>query len=570
MSKIECVYLISSVRDIEVIDESSNILALDYPLVQLLSSNKIKCFLDAVSYNPVLRKLVGEFVSNWYRDKDGLNVIDKSEISLGSILQYRLAIRFANSIRFYNAIKENTKKYNKIHISRDIPDALQRVTPYFSESIEYFESNGKYDVVVTSSPERALIISPIIHKLSNIARILQWPFRNFLRKKVLIFPDWTYRNIVNDDCLSFNSFNIFRGFYLSGKKRPKSQIGSIFSKALDYELIQNNLKRIISDFKIDNKDSEDWVELFINILKDEYLKSQDKIVDIYNVYSELIEYYKPSMVVVPSYAHPWYNCVCGIAKEKNIPSLFVLDGYHFHVDKYLFQKNMVNESYLITLFGAMGGYTSDLYKLIFNIKDKDIIKISPPVLSFYQEEKSYENNTAIILFPYGVIHNPDCRWDKRFKYVIDVASCLKELGYTDISVKIKSDTSKDRKISDIDMLRLLLDKNGLSEIDIIHGELHEHMSSAKLFVGQLGTAVIESLYMEVPFYVYEPYSAGITDGVLADTGVSIDMVTRTILSLKKLIDTKQSLQLDNEKLFSGEEIQKIDYLSLINRANNEL
>ena len=157
---------------------------------------------------------------NWYKNEHGEDIIKRNEISIGPIIAKSVAASFANDYRNYLGIKSLFSRFDTIYISKNAPISFERVSKVFKNQIKWFYSNEN-SVSNTSSPIRGQIFDyPKIHKLSNIARLIQRPFISLLKNKILIFSDWTYGDVFlrNKDCLSFNRLNVLKGCYLKNTK----------------------------------------------------------------------------------------------------------------------------------------------------------------------------------------------------------------------------------------------------------------------------------------------------------------------------------------------------------------
>ena len=97
-------------------------------------------------------------------------------------------------------------------------------------------------------------------------------------------------------------------------------------------------------------------------------------------------------------------------------------------------------------------------------------------------------------------------------------------------------------------------------IDCLNGYFHEHVLKAKCIVGQMSTAVIETVYHGIPYYIYEPYENGRPDEMLNSSKIfSLDTIARTPEQLKRLIsEGKGSVFASKDYIFDGESFSNID------------
>ena len=183
------------------------------------------------------------------------------------------------------------------------------------------------------------------------------------------------------------------------------------------------------------------------------------------------------MVIAPGYAHPYYQAMYSIARTKGIPTAMVLDGYPFFIDKYLFQDDWKGQSFNLTHLGCMGDDVKDLYRKAFNKKSYVELNIRPPLYEMYNNNKIDidKKNEVMVLFPYGMIQSVHCRWDQRFKYVIDVIDVLCKSGVKNVIIKMKETILMSMQSSECDLLQELINENynhNTIHVKIVYGKLY--------------------------------------------------------------------------------------------------
>jgi hypothetical protein len=558
--------LLTSRKDTHLLkgDEISGI-AGAYPIIQENRSLNLDYFLDYPSPEVDLYDLVGEVSLGWYGN-DGVSTGKSQEISISAMLNRRILVELSSALRYYFAFIKYTNKYDKILISNNIPDSLSLVSECFVDSVEFFHSDNEFDRHITPSPLRGLVSEPSIHIFfSKILRILQRPFLRYLKGKVLIINDWTYKKVKNANCLNINKFNPIRTFCLRSGLEYLNYAEQIFPHDIDRGSISYNIEKILVGFNIDSSIKCDLVNLFTKIVQKEYLEHREKFIKIYCAYREMFEYYEPSMIVSPGYSTAEYQVLCRIARLKQVPIMFVQDGFMLSLDKYLF---MYNKNQVTDYFAIMGDYVGDLYRSIFD--DIKTIKIYPPVVQTHRAKKDKGvGRSAIVLFPYGYIFSPYCRWDKKYKYVIDVVDVLSNLGYKDIKVKMKPGFEPFNRETENQLMRDLLDKNNHIDVKMIFGEFSDYLRDSSLVIGQMSTAIIEAVYQETPYYVYEPYSLGFTEKMIRESILGISTISRDTYELKKKILDENDVRLDKGKIFNGIKLNDLDYKKLINDYHNK-
>ena len=67
----------------------------------------------------------------------------------------------------------------------------------------------------------------------------------------------------------------------------------------------------------------------------------------------------------------------------------------------------------------------------------------------------------------------------------------------------------------------------------------------------------ESIYIDVPYYIYEPYENGTSDEMIENSIVPWKFIARTPKEVLQNINNKNSLLLSKDFLFSGIEISQL-------------
>jgi len=561
--------LISSTKDLTQWKQSKkySILATDYAIILLNRDVSIGYFLDEVELDDGHRHtVVGDVVSNWYRDRNGLDIVSKSNISIGALMQYRIAIEVASVLRYYFAFKKHLSIYKKIHISTKSPQALLIAAKGFAGKVIFYNSDNGYDDHITSAPRRGLISSPPVHKYFSIVfRFFQMPFINLVKNKVIVINDWTFRNVKNKDVLNINRFNPMTSFCLRSGSSYTSESKKLFEWELDGEVINANLKRILSSHGYDKDLEVGFSRLIQEVIQHEYTEAREHLMSIYCSCREMFDSYLPSMLVVPGHAHPLYQTAACLARERGIPVLFILDGYPFCIDKFLFPKDIQNKKIMVDYFGATGEYVDTLYRYVFG-KDIKTIRFTPPILKkrsiVTRTDLTNADRHVLIMFPYGSITNPNCCFDKRYKYILDVVTMLTDNYDSTILIKLKTSFDK-YKDDETNLLRTVLDYHGYKKVGFTSGTFSECLGSVQYVIGQIGSAIVESVVVDVPYYIYEPTSLGVTNIFLKQSVLSNSVVNRSIEELNQSILSLNHVVLDREKIFDCKGLDDVNFNELI-------
>jgi len=560
-------FLITSFEDVETFKRHSNCVGFSesYPIIQANPNSSLKYFLD-FDYNAVdLSKLTGELASSWYRDEYGSDMFNSDDFSIGTMLNYSLMVEFASIIRYYFAFREHSSRYRKMFLSSSSPEALKAASTPFAHKVEFYPSSGCSDHIV-SAPPRGGISDPVVYRfLSMFLRTFQFPFRFFLKDKVLIFNDWTYKEIKGKKILNINKLSILKTFCLRYGSSYQKIAKSVFPKEIPRRAVELNMRRVFLKFGVASDIIDDLLDILAQAVCSKYHSSKRSLLRTYCSHKELFDVYRPSMVILPSCSRAHVQTIYSIARARKIPTVYIQDGFSIYIDKYLIPKDQKNNGYMFDYFATMSNYADDRIMSILG-GEIDILKILPPVVETYSIDHNTNINTntiAIVLFPYGALHSPYCRWDKRYKYVIEVVSLLKSLGYSNIVVKMKNGFDRYRD-NENNLMRLLLNDAGCKDVEMVFGLFSDYVDKAQIVIGPMGTAILESLYREIPFYAYEPEYLGITDWFMKNSMfVDCSSVSRDIKKLKRLIQNHLPMQLDHDKVFNRGSIRNLDFGELV-------
>jgi len=558
--------LLTSNQDIEILNNNNNLtgIACFYTIIQMNESIELDYFFESCMDN-IDDSLVGELAANWYRDNIGRDVVSKHEVMLGAVLQTHLTIKLSNVVRYYFAFKQYLDKYKKLIVSEKIPEDLNLVAQLFANKIDFFHSDNSHELH-TSEATEVKIEPPPVHKyFSKPLRFFQNFITKYLCNKVLVVNDWTFKKVENPDCLNINKFNPLHTFCLTKSEKYLEQAKINFQKELDFELIRNNIYRVLGAFNFNNEVENDLATLCIYVIDKEYEASRDNLIRTYCSYREMFSYYSPSMIIVPGSAHSFYQTIYGIAKSKKIPTLMIQDGYNFYFDKYHFPKDKNGKVQMFDYCAVMGSDVDRVYKNVFHGLPIKTLKISPPIISIHKSsDLRIERNKAIIMFPHGMIYKPSCMDDQRYKYVFEVIEVLISLGFLEIQIKIKDGGSQEGRHTELKFMKYLIDKFNHSNVEFIFGELFEYLPDSRIIVGYLGTAIIESVHAKVPFYVYEPKTLGMSDDFIRNAVIlNENQISRSVTDLRSAIINKEYIELDEDDIYDGIHLQNIDYLKII-------
>ena len=237
----------------------------------------------------------------------------------------------------------------------------------------------------------------------------------------------------------------------------------------------------------------------------------------------------------------------------------MIDGYLPFKNYWIYYK--YKKKYIFDICVGFGSYHAEFYKEIGYSKHQ-IIKCFPNILT---EDKLKQNNTnkyEVVIFSYNPEQiNPYGNNEYKIKIVSDIIILLTDLKFDNVLVKIKNGYY-DR----IEIYKKTLDDLKLNiKIDYSIEPTLKILNQTNICIGQISTAFIESIYLNKPYYIYEPIENGISKNILDQSDLfSYDSVSKNVRELKVNISTKKHSFIGNkQKIFDGISSKEINYQNYI-------
>jgi len=486
---------------------------------------------------------------NWYKDSNGVDVVHLNGISFGPLIARTVISSFGNDYRNYLAFKLLIDKYESISINKRAAPSFKRVALAFKNKINWFDFDEDIDINRESSPVRTIINPyPHIHSLSKYSRLLQNLIMPFMRKKTLIWPDWTFDAIFKNkkDCLILNSTKPWHGYYLSESNKFNKEAENIFPEHIKLNDIDfNKINQRLAE--LDISWSRELVQLFITTIARVYDESYINIRRCYSIYKELLTHYNPSSIVLPGSTHFGYLIAVQIARRMDIKTILISDGYPVVKDESFHFFLARKGDYIFDKYVAFGMANKELFVKYDGIpKERIVVAESPLVDKVKKQASNRKRHSVIVMAYYPNQHNPNTRWDKRIKTAVNIVKCLIRIGETKIIIKIKDGgtASLERAFYE----KCFAGVGLLDSVEIIGGEFNNIVSSAKYIVGQISTALFESICANTPYYIYEPYDSGIMELSIKNSAlIEPKDVLRNITELENAILEGRGYSVDDHK-----------------------
>jgi len=473
-------------------------------VTQLLKDNSLEDFYCSEYYPS--DKAIQEIIKNWYRNENGIDRSVNLHISIGQTLSHKLAVDIVTLAREYFSMKYWSINYEKVIISVNENDLFSKIASLFG-NVDYYDFGNDIECLKkynpTASPQYSNIWDSKLIK-PTIARLIQRVLFGRLSNKKLLLADWTYERIVKkeSDSLIQNSRSIVKGFYLSffsGKYLNESN--NVFPEnGVDFILNNEAFTSYLSG--LTGIESE-FIKLIETHLRDIYAENRSIFCEIYSSFYELYEYYKPTTITFPGESHPIYLVAIQLAYYLNIKTSVMYDGYIIEpVTPILTTKD---GDPLVGKYIAFGNAGYDCFNAGGIAKSHISDPIFPPLLTLCKPEHDSLGDEIIVLSYVADDSSLNGRRDYRFQIAIDIVSfLLSDNSENKISIKIKSEDEKN-------MMEDILKINGMSNnVKVESGKFSDVLPKAKLVIGSISSAMAESLYYQVPYYLYEPTENGVT------------------------------------------------------------
>ena len=513
--------------------------------------------------------LLSYLTLNWYRDINGKDILWNDNFSIGPILSRRAAVGFSMDWKNYLAISFWLKKYQTIFMPKNISKSIHRVSKNFHGRIKWYEFDESNSYSFDPTPERATYYHfPQVHKLSGLARMFQYLILRYVKKrKVLYINDWTSIELAKkrNDSLIGNSLNPFNGYYYNIKDDYLIDGDKLFPQKIDSKIINEiHIKNILqnANYSIDIE----LINIFISLLKNDYLKYRKLFIRTYAIYSELLDYYNPEYIINAGPNEFHTVIISQLARKMNIKTLLLLDGYESYNNEITYFNGVDRNSFLFDKIFAQGEACMDFLISCGIPKDQCIISF-PTIISKYNNvnRKKMDKTIDVIVMSYLPFQlNIKSLLDYKIKIEIDIIFLLNQMGYKNIGIKLKKGRWDNKELEYYNtLLKNRINDNDLNNIKIIDGQLFESLNSTEFIIGGISTAVLESFYNDIPFYIYEPYENGKTDKMLNSSKIyNVDSVARNISELKDMISKKrQSVNVEKNYVFNGPTFDRISISS---------
>lgn len=519
----------------------------------LLLDEVIPCFFnyrnDAASVDAAINYLS----FNWHRDEEGRDLCVHDRLSIAEVLSTGLWITIASICREYFALKYWCDRYDCVYVSCNESPKFLEVAKKFGRRVQVYDPEHRQLSPLSSLADRVLSVQPIAWR-ANLLRKLQTPFLKLLRNKTLTLGDWATTHFAarQPGWISENSRFPWKGAYsrtlpqkcfLDADRRVPQDFHAMFAPAQLIEVLQ----------RINLRWDDELVELLSETMVERYRCYRDYFVSVVALYQDMLDSYRPVELVVASEFYEPYVIAAQLASEKGIKLSWLVDGYPIVAIPKRIGKASVGPAMFDRVY-AIG--CQHQYRLLKDMPDvQEVVTVSPPMLDMHRlqgnEEKCFD---AIIMTWIPNDLGINGRNGSRPNTLLDAVRTAMDSGLEKLAIKIKHHTEKE-------WLLPVLEKAGyIDKVTILEGRFSEHVTRAHRIIGGISSAVGETAYHNIPYYIYEPVANGYGVELVASAVVIAEGgVARTPAELQELLKRPEGSVIADRSLLFGTECRHAEW-----------
>jgi len=496
-----------------------------------LLGEELPVFFEHDAYDAKIDKAINFLSHNWYRDSVGIDLFANGHFSIAEAFSQGLWISVAGICREYFSLKHWASQFDQLFVSCNEPRRFLSAASKFGDRVQVYDPEHRHSSPLQSFSERTLIHALLIDWRTILLRHLQRPVSYFLRGRTVALTNWAQRSseALRSGWLVENANRPWKGVYFDRPDKryvaaAESRVPVDFTVAKNLDWLAEVLRRI--DVIWDRP----LIELFSETITERYRVQREEHVKLVASYTAMLDFYRPTELVVQS--EFWDPSVIAVhlAKERGIPVSWLVDGYP--VSDVLHKeggKAPASQPFFDRIY-AMG--SQHLHRLRKVGADcQELVAIFPPILEqLVIQPESEKDFDAIIMTWIPNDLGVTGRNGVRPMILLDALRVAEASGFKSLAIKIKHSSERAWLVP-------VLQKSGyLDRVTILEGAFWRHATRAHCVIGGVSTAMGETAYRNVPYYVYEPIANGYTDDQLASAIVIAEGgVARTQEELKELL-----------------------------------
>jgi hypothetical protein len=250
------------------------------------------------------------------------------------------------------------------------------------------------------------------------------------------------------------------------------------------------------------------------------------ITSIAAIWAEFLDHYQPSNVSMPSDNFFDTIVLYQMCNLRAINTSCYLDGYNL-LPIFPPLKTSDGSDWLAGTIYAYGSASAKVYALL-DYPSERVKIINPPFLDNFMAIELANDYEFIVMTFFPCVINPTTDYYSPKNSLREILICLRNLGFTRIAVKLKVETERHYVQSVLDELNV--------KADILLGKFNKVLGKTNAVIGGISTAVAESAFVGIPYFVYEPLENGNSDEwVNSSVVISRESIARNSNELRNLI-----------------------------------
>lgn len=482
---------------------------------------------------------------NWCRDENGENSHSSDPYFVAEAFSAGVLINLASVCREYFALKYWCSRFDRVFVSSNEPPSFLDVAKAFGPRVSTFDPGHRNALNLVSMADRVLVNAPIGNR-SRILRFLQSPFLRLMHHKTLALSDWTMSQFAarRAGWISVNSRLPWKGAYermppAGTFQRAQQDVPDNFDAALHPARLAAVMERVGTVW-----DGE-LLLLLSEVMKNRYKAYRGYFVATLARYQDLLDSYNPSELVVGSEFFEPYLIAAHVAKVKGVRTSWLVDGYLVVDIEKLIGKKSVGPAMFDRVYAIGCQHGRRILKSKPDVQE--VVTIFPPTLDTHVREPDPEKIFDAIVMTW--IPNDlgmEGRNGARPVILLEALQAAVAAGFEKLAVKIKHHTERDW------LVPLLESAGYLGKVVLLEGPFSNYVSSARRVIGGVSSAIGESAYHGVPYYVYEPAANGYSDEQLASAVIIAEGgVARTPAQLRELLKRPEGSVINDRALLFG-------------------
>jgi hypothetical protein len=460
---------------------------------------------------------------NWYKDSEDTDQTIYSGVSIGLTLMPTIWTGLTSIVNYYARFQNEYDEHGVLTLPVDATRLQKTVAQKLGYDIKYTEVHGLFDYD-EFLPQLWQLPT---HRLTGIVRFVQDVFvGNVRRKKRIFISDHTTRKLAYKQPHTLTLFrkSVFNGAFTKKSKTYFRHYEASFPKALFSSINIVSFKVALA--KINAAWPEELIELCCDYIVTVYTDSQKVIASVSAIWAEFLDHYQPHSVSLPSDNFFDTIVLYQMCNRRGIKTSCYLDGYNL-LPIWPPLKTSDGRDWLAGTVYAYGTASAKMYVLQGYPRERINI-IDPPFLDNFKSIVLKDRYDFVVMTLLPCTISVSTNYLSPRDSLREILICLRILGISRIAIKLKVETERHYVQSVLDELNL--------KADILLGKFNKVLGKTNAVIGGISTAVAESAFVGIPYFVYEPLENGNSDEwVNSSVVISRESIARNSEELRNLI-----------------------------------